>query len=154
MTTRAPAVLKILHRQFHLISTVLVIKTQKNEWKWRNLHRWQKFYTAAGTDGMGKFHLCFQQVPEMYLFSSSFVFISCKYTKWMFAKNCLLLFFAAAQKESQSCGNCPQLDSAAVSIFVVILVELTNTVFVNSTNITTNIETAVLSAQNPLEVLF
>ena len=35
------------------------------------------------------------------------------------------------------------VDSAAVSIFVVILVELTNTVFVNSTNITTNIETAV-----------
>ena len=29
----------------------------KNEWKWRNLHRWQKFYTAAGTDGMDKFHL-------------------------------------------------------------------------------------------------
>ena len=39
------------------------------------------------------------------------------------------------------------LDSAAVSIFVVILVELTNTVFVNSTNITTNIETAVLSSK-------
>ena len=38
-----------------------------------------------------------------------------------------------------------RLDSAAVSIFVVILVELTNAVFVNSTNITTNIETAVLS---------
>ena len=38
-----------------------------------------------------------------------------------------------------------KLDSAAVSIFLVILVELTNTVFVNSTNITTNIETAVLS---------
>ena len=37
------------------------------------------------------------------------------------------------------------LDSAAVSIFVVILVELTNTVFVNSTNITTNIKEAVLS---------
>ena len=37
------------------------------------------------------------------------------------------------------------VDSAAVSIFVVILVELTNTVFVNSTNITTNIETAALS---------
>ena len=41
------------------------------------------------------------------------------------------------------------LDSAAVSIFVykttVILVELTNTVFVNSTNITTNIEPGVLS---------
>ena len=35
-----------------------------------------------------------------------------------------------------------RLDSAAVSIFVVILVELTNTVFVNSTNITTNIEMA------------
>ena len=37
------------------------------------------------------------------------------------------------------------LDSTAVSIFVVILVELTNTVFVNSTNITTKIETAALS---------
>ena len=37
------------------------------------------------------------------------------------------------------------VDSAAVSIFVVMLVELTNTVFVNSTNITTNIETAALS---------
>ena len=39
----------------------------------------------------------------------------------------------------------PDLDSTAVSIFVAILVELTNTIFVNSTNITTNIETAVLS---------
>ena len=37
------------------------------------------------------------------------------------------------------------LDSTAVSIFVVILVELTNIVFVNSTNIPTNIKTAVLS---------
>ena len=37
------------------------------------------------------------------------------------------------------------LNSTAVSIFVVVLVELTNTVFVNSTNITTNIETVVLS---------
>ena len=44
-----------------------------------------------------------------------------------------------------NCECC--LDSAAVSIFVVILVELTNTVivFVNSTNKTTNIETAALS---------
>ena len=49
--------LKILHRQFHLISTVFVGKNTKNEWKWRNLLRWQKFYTAAGTDGMDKFHL-------------------------------------------------------------------------------------------------
>ena len=38
-----------------------------------------------------------------------------------------------------------RVDSTAVLIFVVILVELTNTVFVNSTNITTNIETAALS---------
>ena len=37
------------------------------------------------------------------------------------------------------------MDSTAVSIFVVILVELTNTVFVYSTNITTNIERAALS---------
>ena len=42
------------------------------------------------------------------------------------------------------------LDSTAVSIFVVILVELTNAVFVNLTNITTNIETAVLSRKAPL----
>ena len=33
---------KNLNRQFHLISTVLVRKNTKNEWKWRNLHRWQK----------------------------------------------------------------------------------------------------------------
>ena len=39
------------------------------------------------------------------------------------------------------------LDSTAVSIFVVILVELTNTVFFNSTNISTNLETAVLSSR-------
>ena len=45
--------LKILHRQFHLIWTVLVRKKDtKNEWKWRNLHHWQKFYTATGSDGM------------------------------------------------------------------------------------------------------
>ena len=51
--------LQILHRQFHLISTVLVRKNTQNEWKWRNFHRyrWQKFYTAAGIDGMDKFHL-------------------------------------------------------------------------------------------------
>ena len=30
----------------------------KNEQKWRNLHRWQKFYTAAGSDGIDEFHLC------------------------------------------------------------------------------------------------
>ena len=42
------------------------------------------------------------------------------------------------------------IDSTAVSIFVDILVELTNTVFVfvNSTNVTTNIETAALSNVN------
>ena len=37
------------------------------------------------------------------------------------------------------------LDSTAVSIFVVMLVELTNTVFVNSTKTATYIEAAVLS---------
>ena len=60
--------LKILHRQFHLISTVLVRKNTKNEWKWRNLHRWQKFYTAAGTDGTDKFHL-WTQFSYQYSFS-------------------------------------------------------------------------------------
>ena len=33
--------------------TVLVRKNTKNEQKWKNLHRWQKFYTAAGSD---KYH--------------------------------------------------------------------------------------------------
>ena len=37
------------------------------------------------------------------------------------------------------------IDSIAVSTFAVILFDFTNTVFVNSTNITTNIETAVVS---------
>ena len=54
---------KDLHRQFHLISTVLVRK--KNECKWRNLHHWQKFYTAAGTDGMDKFHLCSEDLHTL-----------------------------------------------------------------------------------------
>ena len=48
-------------------------------------------------------------------------------------------------------SSCKKLDNTAVSIFVVILVELintnTNTVFVNSTNITTNTETAALSSR-------
>ena len=39
------------------ISTALVIITQKHEWKWRNLHCWPKFYTAAGSDGSDKSHL-------------------------------------------------------------------------------------------------
>ena len=38
-----------------------------------------------------------------------------------------------------------RVDSSAVSIFVVIVVELTNTVLVNSITLTTNIETVVLS---------
>ena len=38
------------------------------------------------------------------------------------------------------------LDSTAVSIFADIVVELTNSVFVNRTNTSTNIETAVLSS--------
>ena len=44
-------------------------KKQKNEKKWRNLHRWHKFYTAAGSDGMDKFHLCGLQyigAPKFY----------------------------------------------------------------------------------------
>ena len=48
---------KLLHRQFHLISSVLVMKSQKNKCEWRNLHRWQIFYTAAGSDGRDKSHL-------------------------------------------------------------------------------------------------
>ena len=49
------------------------------------------------------------------------------------------------KRKSHSSVEHTVLNSAAVSIFVVILVELTNTVLVNSTNMSTNIETAVLS---------
>ena len=31
-------------------------KNTKIEWKWRNLHRWEKIYTVADIDGMDKFH--------------------------------------------------------------------------------------------------
>ena len=40
-----------------------------------------------------------------------------------------------SQKRAREEQSEADLDSAAVSVFVVILVELTNTVFVNSTNI-------------------
>ena len=33
-------------------------KNTQSEWKWRNLQHWQKFYTAADSDGMDKIHLC------------------------------------------------------------------------------------------------
>ena len=32
--------------------------SDKNTKKWTNLHCWQKFYTAAGSDGIDKSHLC------------------------------------------------------------------------------------------------
>ena len=51
--------LKILHRQFHLISTVLVRKkTQKMSENGEIYTAGKEFYTAAGSDGSDKFHLC------------------------------------------------------------------------------------------------
>jgi len=49
--------LKILHHQFHLILTVLVRKNTKMSENGEIYTAGQKFYTAAGTDGMDKFHL-------------------------------------------------------------------------------------------------
>ena len=49
------------------------------------------------------------------------------------------------KRKSHSSVKHTVLDGAAVSIFVLLLVKLTNNVFANSTNITTNIETAALS---------
>ena len=49
---------------------------------WRNLHRWQKFYTSAGTDGTDKFHLWFQAGEEKKweLEKAMFgVFLDCTY---------------------------------------------------------------------------
>ena len=53
--------------------------------------------------------------------------------------------FSATSQTIQRDAKATGVDSTAVSIFFVILIELINTVFVNSTNITTNIETAALS---------
>ena len=41
---------------------------------WRNLHRLQKFYTAAGSDGIDKFHLCMHIIPfdRMVLHTTGF----------------------------------------------------------------------------------
>ena len=43
--------------------------SRKKHKKWRHLHRWQKFYTAAGSDGIDKFHLC-QPVGTKFTFHS------------------------------------------------------------------------------------
>ena len=40
--------------QCHLLSRPGQLK---NKWEWRNLHRWQKFYTAASSDGRDESHL-------------------------------------------------------------------------------------------------
>ena len=69
------------------------------------------------------------------------------YTYMHIAKACRLLLRYCIHN-TYICKYDVQLymDSTAVSIFVVLLVELTNTnIFVNSTNVSTNIETAVLS---------
>ena len=43
------------------------LKMQAREYAalWRNLHRWQKFHTAAGSDGMDKSHLWFREAPHL-----------------------------------------------------------------------------------------
>ena len=51
---------------------------------------------------------------------------------------------AKCAKKQNSPQTCQNVDSAAVSIYLVILIELTVTVFVNSTKISTNIETSML----------
>ena len=38
--------------------TTVLEKNVEIKCTWRNLHRWQKFYTAAGSDGRDKSHLC------------------------------------------------------------------------------------------------
>ena len=39
-------------------------KSTKNECFWRNLHHWQKIYTAGGSDGSDKSHQCLHSEPE------------------------------------------------------------------------------------------
>ena len=93
-------------------------------------------------------HLCTRPTspPQLSLPLSLSLFLSTETPLWPTpcAHTHFFTFtFASSCDQSPLCPI--TLDSTAVSIFVVILVELTNTVFVNSTNITTNIETAVLS---------
>ena len=39
-------------------SFIQIYRTVNCFFFWENLHHWQKFYTAAGSDGMDKSHLC------------------------------------------------------------------------------------------------
>ena len=43
----------------------------ENEWKWRNLHRWHKIYTATGSDGSDKSHLWVSVSVSVNFFSLS-----------------------------------------------------------------------------------
>ena len=40
--------------------------TKMSVYGWRNLHRWQKFYTPAGKDGRDKSHLCVQRFSFIF----------------------------------------------------------------------------------------
>ena len=48
---------KILNRKFFRITSVSVIRTQRMCCLWRNIHCWQKFYTAAGTRTAGTWQI-------------------------------------------------------------------------------------------------
>ena len=50
--------LKLLQRQFHLISTALVIKHKIRSENGEVYTTGKKNYTAAGSDGSDKSHLC------------------------------------------------------------------------------------------------
>ena len=62
-------------------------KNRKNEWKCRNLHRWQIFYTAAGSNSMDKYHLCIASAIILYC-------KPCMHTNfcWFLKTNCSLEF--------------------------------------------------------------
>ena len=79
------------------------------------------------------------KIPHVWLLQVLHISI-CVPTIWRQPAKCRLVQLVRLARETKI----PVLlDSPAVSIFVVRLVELINTLFVNATNIPTNIETAV-----------
>ena len=74
---------KISHTLFSLnINTLGDKKTPKNEGIWKNLHRWQKFYTATGSDGIDKSHLWFKLCKFLFAMFRIIILIKGQFGLW------------------------------------------------------------------------
>ena len=89
---------------------------------WRNLHRWQKFYTAAGSDGIDKFHLCLQLViysccivacsPFSFVFNIYLYLLSCVFAMILLPSNRQYLLVQASCRSPYTGTTPPQRSSA------------------------------------------